>query len=356
MKTIACLFVLGMLGATVSTHAQQSDTPATPPPPKQTITGEAYFDYYYNIQMRDTTKKDLNGFQVRRIYFTYDHSISPDFDARMRLEADGKELSTPGGKLTTFLKEAWMKWKNIFEGSDFIAGLSPTPAYDVSEAAWGYRSLEKTIMDLRGIAPRTDLSADLKGKITGDGSLNYWAKIGDNSGQTPETDKYKRYYGSLHVKSGSQFQASAYADLESEPGRLDAFDGQTKTNDRMTLAGFLNFRQPDEYSFGIEGFYHVTQNNLVTGPTTPLENQNAFGVTAFAWGSVSDRLRLVGRFDAYNSNTAATKNAVYLFIGALDYMPVKDVHLMPNIWLQSYAADNVRSDVVARMTFNYVYR
>jgi hypothetical protein len=354
MKTVACLFALGMLGAPAISVAQQSDTP--PAAPKQTITGEAYFDYYYNIQMRDTSKKDLQGFQIRRIYFTYDHAISADFDARMRLEADGKELSTPSGKLTTFLKEAWMKWKNIFEGSDFIAGLSPTPSYDVSEAAWGYRSLEKVIMDLRGIAPRTDLSVDLKGKITGDGSLNYWMKIGDNSGQTPETDKYKRYYGSLYVKSGTQFQATAYGDYESEPGKFDAFDGQTKSNGRITLAGFLNVREPDQYSFGLEGFYHITQNNLVTGPAGPLENQNAFGITAFAWGSVADRLRLIGRFDAYNSNTAATKNAVYLIIGAIDYMPVKDIHLMPNIWVQSYAADNTTSDVVARMTFNYVYR
>ena len=49
------------------------------------------------------------------------------------------------------VKDAWLKWKNIFSGSDLIFGISPTPAFDVSEGAWGHRYLEKTIMDLDGI-------------------------------------------------------------------------------------------------------------------------------------------------------------------------------------------------------------
>lgn len=354
MKKLVFLLAFGLLWIPGRGRAQQPETP--PAPPKGTITGEAYFDYFYNIEQRDTSKKDLQGFQFRRIYFTYDHTIAPEFEARVRLEADGKELTTPGAKLTTFMKEASLKWKNIFQGSDLIAGLSPTPTWEISEIAWGYRSLEKTIMDLRGIAPRTDLGVDLKGKITDEGVLNYWTKIGDNSGQSPEGDKYKRYYGLVHIKPGSQFQATAYADLDAEAGKLDAFDGQAKNNNRWTFAGFVNSRQADEYSISLEGFCHFTLNNYRSDPNTALVNQNAYGISAFGWASVADRLRLVGRFDIYNSNTSAVKNALYLFLGAIDYMPVKDVHVMPNIWLQSYAADNAASDLVARVTLNYVYR
>jgi hypothetical protein len=44
-----------------------------------------------------------------------------------------------------------------------------------------------------------------------------------------------------------------------------------------------------------------------------------------------------------------------------DYMPVKDVHIMPNIWVTSYSDKSpakVKKDanVIARMTFNYIYR
>ena len=72
------------------------DSTATPPPPKGKFSGYMFGDYYYNVQQRDTTKKDLNGFQFRRIYFTYDYAISPKFDSRFRLEADQAALSSNG--------------------------------------------------------------------------------------------------------------------------------------------------------------------------------------------------------------------------------------------------------------------
>jgi len=345
--------VLGSFLATVVAGRAQENTVA-PPPPKGKLSGEFYYDYFYNVQQADSTKKDLQGFQIRRIYFTYDHMIASSFDARVRFEADSKELTTPGGKLTTFMKEAYLKWKNIFQGSDLIAGLSPTPTWYVSEDAWAYRSLEKTIMDLRGIASRTDIGVDLKGKITDDGLLNYFVKIGDNSGQSPETNRYKRYYGLLHLKQGSQFQATAYADLDAEAQRFDAFDAQFKDNNRWTFAGFLNYREENRYSIGMELFERIAQNNFSTGGA--LQNLNTFGVSAFAWGQVADGLRLIGRFDLYDPNTSTDNDGVSLFLGALDYMPVPEVHLMPNIWVQTYQASGLNSDVVARATIAYFYK
>ena len=33
------------------------------------------------------------------------------------------------------VKDAYLQWNNIFSGSNLIFGLSPTPAFDVSEGA-----------------------------------------------------------------------------------------------------------------------------------------------------------------------------------------------------------------------------
>ncbi|HYQ85713.1 MAG TPA: hypothetical protein VES59_00575, partial [Bacteroidota bacterium] len=77
---------------------------------------------------------------------------------------------------------------------------------------------------------------------------------------------------------------------------------------------------------------------------------------AFAWGEVADGLRLVGRFDLYDPNTSADNDGVSFFLGALDYMPVPEVHLMPNIWVQTYQASGLNSDVVARATVAYFYK
>ena len=61
------------------------------------FSGYMFGDYFYNV-MRDSSisdipntalsgAKDLNGFQFRRIYFTYDYKISDKFSTRFRLES-----------------------------------------------------------------------------------------------------------------------------------------------------------------------------------------------------------------------------------------------------------------------------
>jgi hypothetical protein len=331
------------------------DSTATPPPPKGKFSGYMFGDYYYNVQQRDTTKKDLNGFQFRRIYFTYDYAISPRFDSRFRLEADQAALSS-NGKIGVFVKDAWLKWKNVFEGSDFLFGMSPTPAYDASEEAWGYRSLEKTIMDLRGIVPSRDLGVDLKGKLTSDGTANYWLKIGNNSGNTPEGDKFKRFYGQLLFKPSPGLQIIASADYDAEAKVTDTFDGATKDNNRVVLSGFAGYQEKGKCSFGVEGFYRTAQNSYRPSAGVGLESQNTFGLTAFVWDQVSEDIRLVGRVDFYDPNSSVDKDGNFLFIGALDYLATSDVHIMPNIYVQSYQAENVQADVVARMTFFYNFK
>lgn len=119
------------------------------------LSGYMFGDYYYNVA-RDKNYATLSNtgmagaapggtamqaFQIRRVYFTYDNDISETFTTRFRLEADQGTDVLNSGKIGVFVKDAYLKWKNIFSGSDFIFGIQPPPTYDVSEAAWGYRSL-----------------------------------------------------------------------------------------------------------------------------------------------------------------------------------------------------------------------
>lgn len=350
MKRFLLIFLTQVVAISSAAFAQGSSEP-----PKGKFSGYMFGDYFYNIQQRDTTKKDLNGVQFRRIYFTYEHAISSNFDTRFRLEADQAAL-TSNGKVGVFVKDAYLKWKGIFTGSDLIFGFSPTPAFvEVQEDLWGYRSLEKTIMDLRGIVPSRDLGIDLKGKLSGGGVLSYWLKFGNNSGNSPESNKFKRYYGQLDLKVNSQFRATAYADFDAEPKKLDSFDRQSKDNNRWVFAGSLTYREENKYLLGIEAFHRIIQSNYRPSPTTALQDEKSFGISALAWGSVADDIRLVGRFDYFDPNPSADNDAVNLFILAFDYTPTKDVHVMPNLYLQTYQA-NVVNDVVARVTFYYIFR
>ena len=76
------------------------------------ISGYMFGDYFYNAA-RDTSitslpnvanggAKDLRGFQLRRIYFTYDYDISEIFSTRFRLEAD-QSSNTGSNKILSFL-------------------------------------------------------------------------------------------------------------------------------------------------------------------------------------------------------------------------------------------------------------
>ena len=323
--------------------------------PKGKISGHMFGDVFYNVRQNDKSKQDLNGVQFRRVYFTYDHAISEAFDSRFRLEAD-QSANTSNGKIGVFVKDAYLKWKNVLPGSDFFFGISPTPAFEVSEDHWGYRSLEKTILDLRGIVSARDLGVDLKGRIDPNSVVRYWVKLGDNSGNTPETDKYKRYYGQLHFKINSRIQATAYGDLDSRPKTTDSFDGRTKNNNRFVTAGFISVREESKYSVGVEGFYRVIQNNFRSAPGLSLVDQKTFGVTGFAWVAVNDLVRLVGRYDFYDPNSDVDTDGNLLFIGAIDYMPSKNVHVMPNIEVQTYQASNTTNDIVGRVTFYYIFK
>jgi len=343
-------YAVGLLLFSSTMYAQDAQ------PPKGKFSGLMFGDYYYNAQMADTTKKDLNGFQFRRIYFTYDYAISPKFDSRFRLESDQSTNSnTAGGKLGVMVKDAWLKWKNIIDGQDLIFGLSPTPAFDISEEAWGYRSLEKTIMDLNGIVSSRDLGMDMRGRITDDATVNYWAKVGNNSSNGPEGNKFKRYYGLLQFKFTPQLQATIYGDYDAEAGILDTVSKTMKSNDGMVVAGFLNYHEANKYSFGIEGFYRTMQNSFYAAKNTQRQNLNTYGVTAFAWGAIEDDLRLVGRFDYFDPNSSVDNDGNMLFIAAIDYLADNDVHVMPNIYVQSFQQSNVKANVIGRLTFYFVF-
>jgi len=163
MEKIQFLFFIALLGLQSLLFPQE----------KVKISGLVYSDYFYNVNNSDLTKKDINGLQFRRIYFTTDFAAEENIDVRFRLESDQSTNSnTAGGKLGVMVKDAYLKWKGIFSGSDLIIGISPTTAYEVSEAAWGYRNLEKTILDFDGIISSRDFGIDLKGKLTENGTVN----------------------------------------------------------------------------------------------------------------------------------------------------------------------------------------
>ena len=317
------------------------------------FSGAFFGDYFYNINHFDPAKADLNGFQFRRIFVTADMYLSDKLDSRFRLEGkQDSESVLNGEKIGVYIKDASLRWKNIFEGSDLVFGLSPTPAWMITQEAWYYRSVEKTPMDLFGISLSRDIGIDLKGKIAGDGSINYWIKIGNNSGQSIETNKYKRFYSLIQYKPNSNFMTTIFADYAAAADKIDPYDGKPKSNNKFVGSWFVNYKQKRNYSIGAETFYIHHQNNYADEKNGNLVNQDGFGFSLWGWLSLNDKFRAILRFDRYNSNTQNENQSVSFCVAGLDYIIDPAFSIIPNIEYFNYQNQSAYN-LIARITFSY---
>jgi hypothetical protein len=358
MKSIAVLSII-LISSIVSLGQDE---------PKGKIHGYMFGDYYYNLDRDNNSssisytaekgEKDLNAFQFRRIYFEYDYNISSTFSSRFRLEANQKE-NTSGGKIGLFVKDAYLKWKNIVDGSDLIVGFSPTPTFGVSESYWGYRSLSKTIMDLRKIASSRDFGVAAKGKINNSGSIKYWVMAANGEGNKPEDDKQKSVYGHVAIQPVKDFTITFYGDYRGEEDITDPNSAKSLSNNVFTTALFAGYKKAGEYSLGIEGFYQSQQNEL--SGTNGLEIESSMGISFFGSADLSEKFSIVGRYDYFDpiSNSGYEGDVRNYFLAALNYKADPKVWIMPNIVMETYEnlPDGTEFDsaITGRVTFFYKF-
>ena len=340
------------------------------------FTGYMFGDYYFNVA-RDASYPTLantqpsaampgtaamQAFQFRRIYFAYDNDISETFTSRFRLEAD-QAANASNGKIGVFVKDAYLRWKNVFSGSDLFFGIQPPPAYEVSEAAWGYRSLEKTIMDLRGVVSSRDFGLAMRGKLTNDGMFNYWVMIGNNSANSPAgaTHKYFRYYGHIQVKPTTNLQATLYADFRDAADVTNA-SGSKVGNGTVTTALFVGYAEPFVFNFNVEAFM-ASQSNAYTPPGGSLGSKSGLGYSVFGTYFIMPELGVVARYDGYDPNTNSNSKGDlrnYILAG-LTWKVDKNVQIMPNVLYETYetpttpGAKSIDPSITARLTLYYIF-
>ncbi len=347
--------------------------------PQGKFTGYIFGDYFYNAG-RDTAiakfknvanggVKDLNGFNIRRAYLTYDNDISCCFTSRFRLELYDRENLTDN-RLGVFIKDAYVKWKGFIEGHDLTIGIQPSPSFEISEKAWGYRSIEKTIMDMRGIAGSRDFGITLSGKFDADGNYGYSLMYANGSGVRLETNKFKRYYAQVYLKPFKNFQATLYADINGKANINDPNSklkpAETINNNTITYVLFAGYAEKDKYSIGFEGYSQSTQNGVRKGSTAPytMESLTSIGYTIFASYNFSKTVVAFGRFDSYDPNTlsedAYKGDSRNYFILGVDYKLDKNFSIMPNVLIETYEdlkigtnTQSFDSSITPRLTFFY---
>ncbi|MGZ4033391.1 MAG: hypothetical protein ACXVP4_00895 [Bacteroidia bacterium] len=344
---------------------------------------------------------NFNSFNLRRIYLGYDYNISERFSASVLLAHEsGVESNSTDPSLTGDLKRAFyikaanVRCKNIIPGGDLVIGQQATPTFaTMSEKIWGYRAIEKTITDMRSPltgSSSTDLGVGLFGHFDKKENYGYEVMVGNGSGAKFETNSFKKIYSSLYAWFfNKKIVVQANYDYDRTALQVSgANDHQSKT----MMKAFVAY-QSDPITVGVEAYMQTIQNVNTykeTSTATKIDTADAssMGVSAFVRGRIiKEKLGFYARYDMFNpdtkfnnaftyTSTGGTKsgyNVTETFITAgLDYTPIKNVHIMPNIWINSYTDHQLTNttgtgvaltgkkksdyDMVARLTFWYIFK
>jgi len=323
------------LALAIPTLAQAQQVVQTPPDyPRIKLSGLFFGDLYYNlngnpnhvynaagadqgktyIDTNGPITQDLSGSQLRRIFLQVDDDFSARYTMRVRFETDGKELTAPSNKLASFVKNFYLQMKSIVPRGDAFVGMIQTPAFENSENFWGYRSIEKVLPDYRGVAKASDGGVSLKGFADPDHMVGYWAMIGNGTGQSNENNRYKRFMFSLPLQKG---------DAHLEP-YVDWEDGTNGHNAALyEVWGGYEFKR-----FAVAGQWVDYTVHAV--PPAAFAEQTGYSI--FARGHATASMNAFARWDYWDPNKRVPNRVTNnLWIAGLDWSPVKDVHLEPNL-------------------------
>lgn len=293
------------------------------------VGGRAYIDYFYTLSSPDDDAEGFHGFTYRRLYLTADATLSEDFRARARLEANDGTTGAKGP--VPFVKDLWIAW-NYNGGHSAMLGVMPPPVFELAEDVWDYRSLEKTILDFQDVNDSRDFGIRFHGPLASDGVVRYAVMLANNNAASPETDKFKRGYAqlSLHPTEELVFSAGAhhegFGDAREEGTRLSAFGGY--------MAGTARF--------GVEAFWYLLEF------TNGDEFRNR-GVSLFGSVRLDPRWEVVGRVDLSTEDAGMESLDETFILAGVAYAPVENVRIIPNLWLFDAEAVN-DTEALGRVT------
>lgn len=388
--------ILIALSYTIPAISQEKTKADSSFKPSGKVWGLTFLDYYYKAHADSLNRgganqytgieKGRNAFQIRRVYLGYTYEISQSFTAELLLAGEDNITTSSGvssgdllgdNKLSIYIKLANLRWKNIWKGTDLIIGQVSTPAFSlVTEPVWGYRSVERTVADLRR-TPSFDLGASLQGKFDNGGNFGYNVMVGNGNGARPENDKFKWFYGDVFAKF---LDKRLVFDLYADYIRLN--HTETWHHSHNMVKGFAAYTTP-ALTVGVEAFVnHGQEDNVgIRALQHDTISANAKAISAYVKGNIiKDKLGFLARVDDYNPNVDYDNNLYtsykgltpayepnnkeLFFTAGVDFTPVKNVHFIPNVWYNRYTSNQDAlsgkayrdHDLVYRLTFFYVYR
>jgi len=359
-KKISILIATAFCFSSFSLLAQDSLKTKTDFKPSGKIWGYAFGDYGYKLHA-DAEKRgsiqysklpqDYNSFNFRRIYLGYDYQFSPNVSSQFLLAHESTaEANTNNPDVLTdnnrsvYIKAMNIRFKNVIPRATIIAGQQATPTFaTLVDDIWGYRSVEKSIADQRGISSSTDLGIAVSGKIGKNENIGYDVMLGNNNGGKVENNNFKKLYTSLYVYL---FDKKLVVQGNYEVGRTTLNPVEKNFS---TFKAFIAYKTATT-TIGVDAFKQLQTNNssYLRGITdTVSSDAQPSGISFFITQQLKkNKLNFFARFDLYDPDSKFNSNHKYLgsynsnkesfaTIG-LDFIPYKNVHIMPNLWFDHF--------------------
>lgn len=261
-----------------------------------------------------------NEFEITRARVGYEYAFNRNLSTRIMYEASGN-----------YLREGFVKWDNLFPQHSLTFGLMKTEATKLTEKLWGYRSLDKMMLDRIGFLQTYDKGVELSGKMD---AMYYNVMVGNGAGSGPETNKLKKIYTSFGMWLDKSSVVDVYVD----------FENVVPNKSSLTTKLFYGMNSRT-MAFGFEGFYRIDKNFAVEKVK---RNRTPLGASIFSWMELMPETRGVVRVDFldqdFSNATPKVKGLtpasatyrepsyrqLYLNVG-IDFTPIPEVHFIPNI-------------------------
>ena len=221
-----------------------------------------------------------------------------------------------------------------------LFGIVPTPSFEFVESVWGYRSVEKTPLDLLRWDSSRDTGVLAQGALGG--RTRYSVQVGNGSGVNGETDRAKAFRGSLRHEIVKGLTVEGYGDIQDRPGEAHWSTWQV----------FGAFVRP---AGRVGAHYTQQRRHPAIGQRLTLDLVSVFGARR-----LRERLWVFGRADHNYDPVPDGERIEYLplsevatntlWIGGVDFELDRHVFFQPHVEIVDYgtpvsgpAADEVTS-------------
>lgn len=309
-KTIFILFlVVGVCTISNSVKAQQEEFK-----PHGKPIARVFADYF----LSQYDGKSNTGFALRRGMLGYDYRFTEQLSARMLLDVTAK---SNGSDYTAHLRDAYLRYKHtLFTVS---VGQTATALFNLQEATWGRRYVQKSLQDLNGFGSSTDLGILLT--ITPSKTVQVDVGVFNGEGyRTTQKDSTLRVSLGATFVPISGFKLRVYADhLANNSGANPQGEAQSTYN------AFLSYTYG---SFKLSAEYNHQKNKGRQA------HANYSGVSIYGDYKVDDKITAFARWDKVSSKNriGATSDVLGKSDGSLyviggEYLCMKGIRISPNI-------------------------